>query len=179
MMNVRIPIDKHPYPSVEKSIRRVCKELALVFNPRRGTWVIIQENDRYVPTLPALRSIPGISGRKYCKWVWVFTLWDKDGRPLSPENYHARILWALKRMSVRDHGGFSKYMDEIEEENEAERERHLKYAYGEVKGLARDAAVWKGRIISTPAGTINVDKMYSKLVPGKADDGSPCMLELD
>lgn len=176
-MDIRIPMDEHPYPEVEQAVIDYWENLALVFNEVLGCWQIVQECEYPVPTIPPLKGVPGVDGL-WCRCLPVFTISDKDGIPLSPEYYCSRILWALDRMDTWTKGGFGKFMDDLENRNERIKADAARDTHDYLMQVAKGVAASYGRIISTPAGTINVDKMYEHLIPGYDDAGRSCLLEV-
>lgn len=178
MHEMRLPrLAKHPYKYIEDSIRRRDKDLALVFNVQRGLWQILQECEWYVPTLPAVRGVPGVYG-DWCKWLWVMNIWSPEKGALPPGEFHARILWALEKMEVSRKGGLDAYLDELDRLSEEEQEEALSDVHDMAKDIAREVAASHGRIISTPHGTINVDKMYERFIPVSDSEGERKMVEV-
>jgi hypothetical protein len=130
--------------------------------------------------MPALQGVKGISGRKFCKWVWVFTLWLPGSlKPLNPTAWCSRLMMAIDRMNTTKHyGTLDKFMDAIDAAKEEEDESSLRACKERALYIAKDVCNKKGRIISTPHGTINVDKMYEKLRVANSPDIGRHLIEM-
>lgn len=174
---VRIPLEDHPYSHVEEAIQAKDSRLALLHNQRLNKWIIAQYVGRPFPTVPALKGIPGIEGA-WCNWCWVFTLHTKQGMPICPEHYMPRILWALDRMDTHKKGGLTPYLDELEDMNKDQEAEVLSRCRQLGADIAREAWWSKGRIVSTPHGTFDLDKLYARFRPGLDKKGKKTMIEI-
>jgi len=179
---MRIPIERHPYADVEKAVRMVSKDLALVRSSRhhrtgQPVWVVAQEAKTYVPTHPSLLGVPG-SAWPFGKWVWVFSLMDGEKRSVTPSSCRFRLIRALREMDTSRHGGFCEAIDAMEKSNAGIRQKSIDGAKDIGMDIARDIWNSKGRIISTPYGTSNVDKVRQRSIPIR-QDGVSRMVDID
>lgn len=170
MNKVRIPPEQHTYPFVERAIRRKCPDLGLVFNSQRKYWLIVQEVPHFVPIFPCLVGVKGVNSR-YTNVIPVLDLWSKELGAVSPPAYLDRILWALSEMEVDPALGLDGFLDRLDKNREDEQKKILAREHARAMYIAKDVARKRGSIISTPHGTINIDKMYARSAPRIGADG--------
>lgn len=161
---MRIPPERHPYPMVERALRSKDPSLGIVFNNRRGYWVVVQEVPHYVVTFPCLIGVNGVHGR-WCRLVPVLDLYSEEKGAVNPAAYLTRILAALDQMSTRRFRGLDGFLENLYQKNEDERQRCLRQAEDYRRYQLKNVAKRWGKIISTPCGTIDVEKMYRKHIP--------------